>query len=152
MNIQVISQYYIRQRLLYWYYTVFTYTLRPKMNLETILTAGAGALVTALVWLLTGGYRQRKIETEDKLINAVTTAGAFLAESNNNLLKEINKISTDHEHQIKELEKKFELKERTYILKIENLELENKNLKLENANLLIENDKLNREAGLRRIG
>lgn len=126
------------------------------MTTDTLLTAAFSSLLgsggTAMVFVLTGGYKKQRQETESQLVGAIKEAGEFLAKSNENLRNDIKELSDNYEHKIKDLVKKFELKEKEYILRIENLELENKNLKLENANLALQNSRLINEAGMRRLG
>lgn len=117
--------------------------------LDTIITACGGGIITGLVFVFGGGYKQQKQKTENTLVDAIEKAGNYLAKSNENLQEDIRKLSKEYEIKINQLEKKFELREKEYILRIENLELENKNLRLENANLILENDRL---TNIRRIG
>lgn len=119
--------------------------------LNVIFTGLLSSGATAVLFVLNGGYRRQKQETENGLVKAIESAGKFLAESNEALRKDIKGMEANYEAKISGLEKKFQLKEKEYQLRIENLELENKNLKLENANLILENDRLMKDSNVRRM-
>lgn len=120
--------------------------------LSEIVTGILSAAGTAFVFVLTGGYKKQKQQTENELVSAIEKAGQYLATSNDRLRDDIKNMTTEYENKLNNLEKKFSFKEKEYMLRIENLELENKNLKLENANLVLENDRLVKDSGMRRLG
>lgn len=110
-----------------------------------------GVICTGLIFLVSGGVRKGNAETDSSIIKGIKDAGEFLAKSNTALQKSIVEQTNIYEQRIRDLETKFDLKEKSLMLKIENLELENKNLRLENANLVLENDRLSKASGMRKI-
>lgn len=140
---------HIRASLRYWWFTLNITNILKKMTTDTIITSALTAIGTAfatvVAFVLTGGHKKARAETENQLVTAIRQAGEFLAESNDSLREDIQEMERKYENQLKALEQKFTLKEKEYKLRIENLELENQNLKLENANLIIANNKLTKE-------
>lgn len=155
MNIPIILQAHLRFRLQLLYLYQFYYTLRKRMTfadfIDKTFWGMAGAIVTGLTFMVFGGVRKGRAETDTAIIDGIKSAGEFLASSNSQLQKSIVEQTNVYEKKINDLIQRFDLKEKSLILKIENLELENKNLKLENANLALENDRLMKASGMRKI-